>query len=66
MLVFVKGGKPKGTEHKPSGQGREPTTKLNHHVTPIQGIETRATAVEDERSHHCTIQLPACCNYVKT
>ena len=44
MLVFEERGKPEYPEKNPSEQGREPTNKLNPHLTPSPGIESAIPA----------------------
>jgi len=56
VLVFVEGGKLESPEKNPRRKARA-NNKLNPQMAPGQN-PTRATLVEDKRSHNYTIPAP--------
>ena len=58
MLVFAEGGKP-GNMDKNSRSKARSNNKLNPHITPYR-IQTQATLVGGECSHHLAMPAPQC------
>ena len=54
MLLFVEGGKPEYPEKNPRSRD-ENQQQTQPTYDAESGNRTRATLVEDERSHHCAI-----------